>query len=365
MNTSNPPSKDKLSINQALEAAIRIGFVALMLVWCFEIIKPFILPVLWGGIIAVAVFPLFRKLQDLTGQSTGFAALLFTLIFLVLLIVPVYMLAGTSVEGMQALSREFQDGVLKLPPPPDKVSSWPVIGERLDQVWSLFSTNLEAAVNQFKPQLKNIAQWLLSAIAGAGFSVLQFIFSIIIAGMFLANHSGSGNIMRQIGIRLGGGRGAEFVDLAGAIIRSVAQGVLGIALIQSVLAGIGLVVAGVPGAGLWALIVLFLAVIQLPPLLILGPIIIYVFYTADTTVAVIFMVWSILVSISDSFLKPLLLGRGLKTPMLVILLGAIGGMIMYGIIGLFVGSVVLSLSHELFLVWLSDEQKQAGMENSS
>ena len=180
--------------------------------------------------------------------------------------------------------------------------------------------------------------------------------------MFLANNIGVHNITRLIGIRLTGDRGEEFVDLAGAVIRSVAQGVLGIALIQSVLAGLGLVLVGVPGAGLWALIVLFLAVIQLPPLLILGPIMIYVFSTADTTVAVIFMIWGILVSISDSFLKPLLLGRGLKTPMLVILLGAIGGMIMYEIIGLFVGTVVLSLSHELFLVWLDDEHKQAEIE---
>ena len=357
-------SKDKLSTKQALEAAIRIGFVALLLVWCFEIIKPFIIPVLWGGIIAVAVFPLFRKLRDITGQRTGLAALLFTLIFLVLLIVPVYMFAGTLVEGMQALSQQFQDGKLIILPPPEKVSGWPIIGESLDQVWSLFSTNLQAAVDQFESQFKKIAQWLLSAVAGAGLSVLQFIFSIIIAGIFLANHSGSHNIMRQTGIRLAGERGAEFVDLAGAIIRSVAQGVLGIALIQSVLAGLGMVVVGVPAAGLWALIVLFLAVVQLPPILILVPIIIYVFSTADTTVAVIFMIWSILVSISDSFLKPLLLGRGLKTPMLVILLGAIGGMMMYGIIGLFVGSVVLSLSHELFLVWLYEEQKQAGIEDS-
>jgi len=357
--------KDKLTMNQALEAAIRIGFVALMLVWCFEILKPFIIPVLWGGIIAAAVFPLFRKLQNSTGQSAGFAAMLFTLIFLVFLIVPVYMFAGTLVEAIHALSREFQHDILSFPPPPEQVASWPIIGERLDQIWSLFSTNMEAALNQFKPQLKQIAQWLLSAIAGAGFGVLQFVFSIIIAGLFLANNIGSRKIMNQVGIRLAGERGEEFVDLAGAVIRSVAQGVLGIAVIQSVFAGLGMVAADVPGAGLWALIVLFLAIIQLPPLLVLGPIIIYVFSAADTTTAVVFMIWSIIVSVSDSFLKPLLLGRGLKTPMLLILLGAIGGMILSGIIGLFVGSVVLSLSYELFLVWLYDEKISVESEKDS
>jgi len=151
--------------------------------------------------------------------------------------------------------------------------------------------------------------------------------------------------------------------LASATIRSVAQGVLGVALIQSILAGIGLLLIGVPYAGVWAGLVLLLAIVQLPPILILGPIVVYVFSVAETVPAVVFMIWSMLVSSSDAFLKPLFLGRGMDIPMLVILLGAIGGMILSGIIGLFVGAVVLAVGYTLFTVWL--EQEQQGSEEQA
>jgi predicted PurR-regulated permease PerM len=198
---------------------------------------------------------------------------------------------------------------------------------------------------------------LLSTAAGAGIGILQFVISIIIAGVILANAVGFGAFLKALARRLMGNRGEEFTMLASKTVRSVAQGVLGVALIQSLLAGVGLLAAGVPGAGLWALLVLLLAIVQLPPILILAPIILYVFSVSSTTVAVIFMIWSILVSMSDAFLKPLLLGRGVEVPMLIILVGAIGGMIHSGIIGLFVGAVVLALGYELFRAWL-EEGKQ-------
>jgi predicted PurR-regulated permease PerM len=207
------------------------------------------------------------------------------------------------------------------------------------------------------PQLKEAAGWLLSTAAGAGVGVLQFVISIIIAGVILANAVGFGGFLKALATRLTGDRGEEFATLASKTVRSVAQGVLGVALIQSLLAGVGLLAADVPGAGLWALLVLLLAIVQLPPILILAPIILYVFSASSTTVAVIFMIWSILVSMSDAFLKPLLLGRGVEVPMLIILIGAIGGMISSGIIGLFTGAVVLALGYELFKAWLKEGQQ--------
>ena len=186
----------------------------------------------------------------------------------------------------------------------------------------------------------------------------MFVISIIIAGAFLVyGRSGSGAVEKVTGRVLGDRGGREFVELAGATIRSVAQGVLGVALIQSILAGIGLMLIGVPYAGVWAGLVLLLAIVQLPPILILGPIVVYVFSVAETVPAVIFMIWSMLVSSSDAFLKPLFLGRGMDIPMLVILLGAIGGMILSGIIGLFVGAVVLAVGYSLFVAWLDQDQQ--------
>jgi len=225
-------------------------------------------------------------------------------------------------------------------------------------VWRLFSTNLEAALGKFKPQVEAVGKWFISAAAGVGGGILMFVVSIIIAGAFLVyGRSGSDAVQKVTGRVLGDKGGREFVELAGATIRSVAQGVLGVALIQSILAGIGLMLIGVPYAGVWAGLVLLLAIVQLPPILVLAPIVVYVFSVAETVPAVIFMIWSMLVSSSDAFLKPLFLGRGMDIPMLVILLGAIGGMILSGIIGLFVGAVVLAVGYSLFVAWLDQEQQ--------
>jgi predicted PurR-regulated permease PerM len=162
-----------------------------------------------------------------------------------------------------------------------------------------------------------------------------------------------------------GEHGSLLADLAEATVRSVTRGILGVALIQALLSGVGLLVAGVPGAGIWAVLCLLLAVMQLPILLVLLPIAIYVFSYASTVGAVAFLVWSIAVGVSDTFLKPMLLGRGIDVPMLIIFVGAIGGFITTGIIGLFLGSIVLAVSYKLFLVWLEGESAGLAPEEAS
>ena len=346
---------DPQFVDTALEAAVRIGMVALLGAWCFSIMRPFVGPVTWGIIIAVAVYPLYQHLVKWLSGRGKLAAALFTLLALALLITPTVFLAQSLVESVQIVSNQIRDGEFDLPPPPDSVAEWPLVGEGIHEFWDLASENLEAAVTRIAPRLEGFGKWLLSAGAGVGIGVLQFVVSIVIAGALLANSDSGAHAAQMIAHRITGARGAEFIDLARATVRSVAQGVLGVAIIQGLLAGIGLLTMGVPGAGFWAALVLLLAVVQLPPLLVLGPIMIYVFNTADTVPAVLFILWSLMVSMSDAFLKPLLLGRGLETPMLVILIGAIGGMIVSGIIGLFIGSVILALGYELFMAWVKQD----------
>ena len=369
MTHSAESSDDRMFQKRALEAAIRISLVALLVLWCFNIVRPFIMPVLWGAIFAVALYPLFLKLQTMLGGREKFTAIAMTLVALVILILPVVLLSGSLAENAGTLSEKIQAGTLTIPPPSEKVKDWPLIGEELDKAWRLASTNLDAALDQFKPQLEAIGKKILSFAAGAGAEILQFVISIIIAGVLLVYAQSGAHAMETIAGRLmGEEEGKVIVNLTGATIRSVAQGVLGVALIQAVLAGIGLMAIGVPFSGLWAFLVLLLAIVQLPTILILGPIIIYVFSIAETLPAVIFMIWSLLVGVSDTFLKPLFLGRGMDIPMLVILLGAIGGMILSGIIGLFVGAVVLAAGYTLFIAWLNqsseltDEETQAQTE---
>ena len=345
---------EKVFVSNALEATIRIGILALLAAWCFSIVKPFIIPIAWGIIIAVAEYPGYLKLRRALGGRSASAAAVIALLGLVLLITPTVMLSSTLVDSVHGLARGLQEGTIAVPPPPETVREWPVVGDNLYAFWEQASQNLATALGNITSQLKAIGSWLLSTAAGAGFGILQFVIAIVIAGFLLASAERGAKAARAIAIRLAGDKGAEFAKLAEATVRSVTRGILGVAIIQALLAGLGFMVMGIPGAGLWALLCLLLSVIQIGVLPITLPAVIYVFSTADTVPAIVFLVWSVFVSILDNILKPVLLGRGVEVPMAVIFIGAIGGFISSGIIGLFVGAVVLVLGYKLFLAWLVD-----------
>ena len=349
-------AKEKAFLRRALEATIRIGLVVLLVLWCFEIVKPFVVPVIWGIIIAVATYPGYRRLLPPLGDHRGLAAAVVVVLMLVLLIGPTIMLADTLVAGIQQLAKELGNGTLRIPPPPESVAAWPVIGTPVHKFWDLASGNLASALSQIGPQLKGAGGWLLSAAGGVGYGILQFVFAIIIAGILLANAEGGDKAADSIANRLMGEQGWKYADLARTTVRGVARGILGVALIQSILAGLGFLAVGLPAAGLLALLCLLLAVIQVGVGLVVIPAVIYVFATADTVTAVLFLVWGVFVTLLDNVLKPILLGRGARVPMAVIFIGAIGGFLAHGIIGLFVGAVVLSLGYTLFSAWLGEER---------
>ena len=347
-------SNDQLFLSRAVEATIRIGLLVALVAWCFAIVRPFVVPVAWAVIIATAVHPAYHRLRAALDERGRLAAALLTLVGLLLLIVPTLLLGGTLVEGTQSLAAGLRDEVFAIPAPPEGVREWPLVGEQVYEYWANASQNLGSTLEALRPQLMAFGSWLLATAAGVGFTLLQFVLSILIAGVLLANDAGGSRVARSISQRLAGERGAEFADLAGATVRSVAQGILGVALIQSFLAGMGFLVVGVPGAGLWALIGLLLCVVQIGLLPVALPIVIYVFATAEPLVAGLFTVWTVLVSLLDNVLKPLIFGRGVQVPTLVIFLGSIGGFLSEGIIGLFVGPVVLVLGYTLFHAWMGE-----------
>jgi len=340
----------------AIEAAVRLGLLLLLATWCFKIITPFIVPVMWGVIIAVAIYPLYIKLKSAMGDRNKLAAIVYTLVTLALLITPTVMISNSIIDTSSIISERYEAGTLDIPPPNDSVKEWPLIGEKTYAVWLQASDNLEATLKKYDEETKKVGKAIVSGAAGAAGTILQFVLSIIISGILVANASGAYDVTIKIFTRLTNEvNGKIYADLSKATIRSVAQGVLGVAMIQAVLSALGMMVMDVPAWGLWTLAVLVVAIAQIPPIVILGFVSAYVFSVAETTPAVIFLVYCIIVSSSDGFLKPLFLGRGMSTPMLVILLGAIGGMMMSGIIGLFVGAIILALGYELFMAWLDDE----------
>lgn len=365
MTAVNSSLNDKEYLHKAYEIAIRLGLVGVLVFWCFQIASPFLTTILWGIIIAVALRSNHVRLQKAIGGRSVLAAVLLTLVLLSILIVPTVMFSGTLVDSAQEIATQVKSGKFHVPPPPEKVKTWPAIGDALYKFWNLASVNLEAALTSIAPQIKAVGGILLSGVAGAGAWILQFFIAIIIAGVLLANAAGGHHVAHAIATRVADERGDELVDLAQNTVQGVTRGILGVAIIQSILAGLGMVVVGVPGAGLWALLVLILAIIQLPPLLVLLPVIIYVFSTASTFTAVAFMIWALFAGGCDSFLKPILLGRGAKVPMLIIFIGAIGGFMTQGIIGLFVGAVVFSLGYRIFMAWLQLEAGPLPEEDES
>ena len=353
-------AQEKKYTGPAIDIAIRIGVIALLIVLCFQILRPFISLVIWGAILAIAFYPVCKRLSTVLGGRVKVAAAIMTIVMLLAIILPSVLMVGSLVDGVKYINDRIHSSEMTMPPPPDGIEKWPFIGKSLKSEWYDASENLQATLTRFQPQVKAISLRLLKSAMGTALGLLQFALSIVIAGIFMANAKGSGDMARDLFVRLAGERGADFADISAKTVRTVVKGILGVAIIQSLLAGTGFVVAGVPGAGLWAFVCLMLAIIQIGIFPVVIPVIIYMFSTASTLTAGLLTGWLILVSLLDNFLKPILLGRGAPVPMLVIFLGAIGGFLSMGFIGLFVGAVILSLGFKLFRVWLDDLSRPNG-----
>lgn len=352
-------------VNLSIEVAIRLTVVALLALWCFAIFMPFLLPIIWAIILAVAMARPFNRLVALMGGRRGLAAGIFTLGAIVVLVLPIFGVVDSVVRSAVDMGQQLEAETIQIPPARESVREWPLVGGRVYDAWNLAATNLGEAVSRFTPQIKAIGGWVLEKMRGLLGATVQTVLALIIAGFMLAYAESGLKATRGVMARLGGERGAAMVPLIGATIRSVALGVLGIALVQAIMGGLGMFLVDVPAWGLWTVLILILAIMQLPPLVVLGPVIFWAFANIDNVgIAIVFTVWSLFVSVSDTFLKPLFLGRGLSIPMPVILIGAIGGLILDGFIGLFTGAVVLAVGYELFQAWMHEGPEEEGAPNA-
>ena len=353
------------AIRLSIEIAVYLVLIFLIMAWCLQILSPFVSLLAWGAIIGIAIYPVFEKLRNKLGGKKKLAVLIITLIGLAVVIVPAWMFADSMVSGLKGFHDGTQTGEFHINPPSESVKDWPIIGERMFDAWAAASSNLESFLEEHHEQLQGAASFVVKKTAGVGMGILLFAASILVGAAFLANAESVKASLLRFCRRLAGDKGEQMMSITAQTIRSVTVGVLGIATIQAIGGGIGMYAVGIPATGVWTLAILILAIAQLPPWLILGPMIVYVFSYETTTVSLVFMVWSLIVSFADMVLKPLFLGRGVAVPMLVILLGAIGGMIMSGVMGLFVGAVILALGYTLFQWWLKIGEDEEGESNAS
>ena len=339
---------------QVIDIAIRVAVIAVLLAWCFQILRPFISPVIWGIIIAVTLLPVYEKINARLGDRRKLTAVIITLLALLVIILPCIQLTVSSADSLHALSGKLVDTKFKLPPPPERIGEWPVIGETVESIWKNAAVSLQSTLMKFQPEIVGFFKWLLNTFLGMAGGILMFAISIIIAGVLMASAKSGGTMARRLLVRVAGTHGEAIVDITVQTIRSVVKGIIGVSFLQAILAGLGFAIAGIPAAGLWAFVCLVAAIVQIGVGPVVLVVIVYAFYTMSKVSAVLLTIWLVLVTVSDGPMKAVIFGRGAKVPMLVIFLGAIGGFIAIGFLGLFIGAVVLSVGYKLFEAWLQE-----------
>jgi len=337
---------------------IRIGCLGLLAYWSLVLVTTFLTIIIWRIILAVALYPVFDWLVAKFRGRRKLAAVVITLFSLLVILGPATWLGLSLAVNLSSLVAQFGDGSIVIPPPPEAVQGWPLIGEKVYEMWYLASTNLKALLVQAGPQLKPLGSSLLGAAGSAGLNLIKFITATVISGFLFIPGPALVHSIKDVSRLIATDRGEEFVDLAGASIRNVSRGVIGISVLQALLAGIGLMVAGIPAAGLVSFLVLLLGIIQIGPSIILLPLIIWSWFAMETTSALIFTVYMLPVNLLDNVLRPLVMAQGLNTPMLVIFIGVVGGTLAHGMIGLFIGPIVLAIAWQLLIAWMHEGTTQ-------
>jgi len=353
----------KMHSKDFTDAMIRIGLVAFLVVMCARVFAPFVSLILWALILAIALYPLHQKLTKLLGDRPGRAATLMVVTGLLLIGIPMVLLGSSFAGHVHDTYTAFKNNTLSITQPSPSVADWPLVGERVYAFWNEAANNLPGLIKNNQEQLKSLSERAVSSAANTASSVLLFLAALIVSGIMMAyGESGTQNILRIFNRLAGADKGAKLQKLCTATVRSVATGVIGVAFIQALLLGVGFILADIPAAGVLAVVVMLLGIVQLPAALISLPAIAYLWWSGDasTTSNVIYTVYLLIAGLADNVLKPLLLGRGVDAPMPVVLLGALGGMVTSGIIGMFIGAVLLSVGYQLFMQWVANADSGSG-----
>jgi len=340
-----------------LEVLIRATLLFAMALLCYRVLAPFLPLAIWAVIFAVTLYPLHLRITAHLGGRHGLAATLLVLLGIAVLVVPIALLMSSLGDSVRTLIEALQQNTLQIPPPPETVAAWPVIGGKLHAVWSQAHDNLPALVHSMQPKIGDLARTALGFVASIAGGLIAFLGALVLAGIFMAfGEYGARACLSVFGRIAGEARGASLARLATATIRAVAQGVVGVALIQAILVGLALLIAGVPWAGALAAIVLVLGIAQVPAVIVTLPAIAWIWSRGGggTLEALTYTVLLLVSGMADNVLKPLMLGRGVDVPMPVILVGALGGMATGGIIGMFVGATLLALAWQVVTSWINE-----------
>jgi predicted PurR-regulated permease PerM len=340
---------------------LAVLFISVLILASFWLIRPFLSPFIWAATIVVATWPLLLKLQERLWGKRRLAVTVMTVLLLLVLVVPFSLAVVTIVEKSDEIVGWIKSmASFTVPPPPQWVKGIPLVGTRLADRWFQFAAlSPDELSARLAPHAGMFMRWFASQAGNAGIMIFQFLLTVVIAAILYANGEKAANAVRIFARRLGGDEGEVVAVLAAKAVRGVALGVALTAIIQSVLGGMGLVVTGVPAAPLLTAVMFIVCIAQLGPGLVLIPSIILLYWSGETLAGTVLIIWSLPVIILDNFLRPTLIRKGADLPLLLIFAGVIGGLIAFGIIGLFIGPVVLAVSFTLLKAWVSvDPEKR-------
>ena len=342
-------------IGAIVNVALPLFLLALLIALCVQLLLPFIGLLVWTIILAICFNPLHKRLMTKRKLSSRSAAIVIGAGLSALVLVPTAIAAFSAASSVPSLVASVQSGDQAVRPPPERLKQLPIVGSAAHQAWAQASSDFPAFAKAHRTQLATFTKTILGIAAGLFLAVLALVLAIIFASICLAYSVSLRAYIGRVFTRITGtAQNAEhYMDIIAATVKSVANGVIGVAFVQALLVGIGFFAIGLPGAGLLSLLAMLLGIVQIPVLLLTLPAIVYAFAVKSTTVAIIFTIWSIIAGLSDAFLKPLMIGHGLEVPMPIILLGVIGGVMAFGLVGLFIGAVVLAVGYVLFSEWVA------------
>jgi len=337
---------------------LSVLLIAILIGASFWVLRPFLLPAIWAAMIVVATWPLMLKVQAGL-RSRAFAVIAMSAAMLLIFVVPLLLAIQALIGNMDTITAWLRAlPSAQIPLPPDWVSRLPLIGTKLAEGWAdIAAAGTAGLLARLQPFMDDAAKWLAGVAGSVGLLAFEFLLTVAIAAiMYVKGETARAGLIR-FGRRLAGERGEGVVLLAGQAIRAVALGVVVTALVQTILAGLGLAAAGIPFAGLLTAVILLLCIAQLGPTLVLGPAAIWLFWTGATGWGAALLVWTVVVGMLDNILRPILIRRGADLPLLLIFAGVIGGLLAFGIIGLFVGPVVLAVTYTLLKDWVAEQDR--------
>lgn len=335
--------------------------ICLLIAACFWVLRPFLSALLWAAMIVIATWPNFLKLQSRLWGKRWLAVLVATVVLLLFLIVPVCLAVVTILYRSDEIVGWFKLlSTFKIPPSPGWVGKIPLVGRSAVERWQhLAAVSPQELSKLLSPYATTLVAWFVGQAGNLTLLVLNFLLSVAMAAVLYAKGETAADGIRRFARRLASQTGDEVAMLSVKAIRGVALGIVVTAVVQSSLAGIGLFMAGVPAAGLLTAVALMLCIAQVGPVLVMLPVAIWLFYSGQTLTASLFTVWALFVCTIDNFLRPVLIRKGADLPMLLIITGVIGGLVSLGVIGLFIGPVILAVTFTLLRAWVSREQSFA------